>query len=91
MWRSLQRDVPTTFVFASGIDHSVLEFADEIRKKIGLTQETSSYIEVDTNRFRSFDADVSIGNPAKAKRELNWRVTRDFSGVVEKLLDDTNY
>jgi len=91
IWRSLQQDTPTTFVLASGIDHSVLEFADEIRKKIGLTQKTTSYIEVDMNRFRSFDADVSVGNPAKAKKELNWGVTRDFSGVVEKLLDDTNY
>ena len=91
IWKSLQQEEPITFVLASGVEHSVLEFADEIRKQIGLTQETTSYIEVDQNLFRTFDADVSVGDPTKALLELNWKVSRDFSGLVEKLLDKENY
>ncbi len=91
IWKSLQRAEPITFVLASGVDHSVLEFADEIRKQIGLTQETTSYLEVDQNLFRTFDANVSVGDPTKALLELNWKVSRDFSGLVEKLLDNENY
>jgi GDPmannose 4,6-dehydratase len=91
IWKSLQQAEPVTFVLASGVDHSVLEFADEIRKQIGLTQETTSYLEVDEGLFRTFDADVSVGNPTKAILELNWKISRDFSGLVEKLLDNDNY
>ena len=91
IWKSLQQDSPTTFVLASGVDHSVFEFADEIRRQLGLTQETNSYLDIDESLFRAFDADISVGNPSKAKKELNWKVTRDFSGVVEKLLGDAAY
>ena len=91
IWKSLQLDSPTTFILASGVDHSVFEFADEIRRQVGLTQETNSYLDVDESLFRHFDADISVGNPSKAMKELKWKVTRDFSGVVEKLLDETDY
>ena len=87
MWLILQHDKPEDFVIATGVQHSVREFATLAFKHAGIEVEFRGegvdekgydkatgkvVIEVSPDFYRPTDVVNLWGNPAKAKRELGW-------------------
>ena len=87
MWLILQHDKPEDFVIATGVQHSVREFATLAFKHAGIEVEFKGegvdekgydkktgkvVIEVSPDFYRPTDVVNLWGNPAKAKRELGW-------------------
>lgn len=80
MWRMLQVDQPEDFVIATGKTHSLEEFVAATFETYGL--DWRSYIEPDPTLLRPSDIAFNAGNPAKAKRLLNWQAIHCMPDVV---------
>ena len=87
MWLILQHDKPDDFVIATGVQHSVREFAQLAFKHAGIDIEFRGegmdekgydrktgrcVIEVSPDFYRPTDVVNLWGDPSKAKRELGW-------------------
>lgn len=101
MWRSLQRDVPDDYVFATGENHSVREFVElafaaagrKIRwegagaDEIGLDAGTGDrLVEVDPSYFRTGEVHAPTGDAAKARKELEWAPRTGFQDLVRQMV-----
>ena len=87
MWRMLQYDTPEDFVIATGVQHTVREFATLAFAHNGIELEWQGtgidekgidkitgkvLVEVNPAWFRPTDVDNLWGDPTKAKKELGW-------------------
>lgn len=85
MWRMLQQKKPEDYVLATGEAHSVREFLEEAFSLAGKRWE--DYVEIKKELFRPAEVDLLVGDPSKAKRDLNWEAKVKFKGLVKILLD----
>ena len=99
MWLILQNDKPEDFVIATGVQHSVREFATlafhhagiEVQwqgkglEEKGIDKATGRVIvEVSPDFYRPTDVVNLWGDPTKAKTELGWNPTKtSFEQLVE--------
>ena len=74
MWLILQHEKPEDFVIATGVQHSVREFASlAFLGEKGYDKATGKVvIEVSPDFYRPTDVVNLWGDPSKAKRELGW-------------------
>jgi GDPmannose 4,6-dehydratase len=86
MVRAVRHDVPADFVVATGETHSVAEFAEVALRRAGV-EDWRSHVRVDPAFLRPADAVEMVGDPRRAARELGWRPTITFEGVVERMVD----
>ncbi len=102
MWLMLQQAEPDDFVVATGVTHSVREFAEKVFARLGMPLEWRGkgvhekgidastgniVIEVDPKYFRPAEVDLLLGDPAKAKRMLGWQPMVGFDALVEMMTD----
>ena len=102
MWQILQHHKPDDFVLATGVKHSVREFAARAFRCIGRdiawegagTQEIGvdensgqTLVRVDPRYFRPAEVDLLLGDFAKAGKELGWRPETDFAELVQEMVD----
>ena len=85
LWLSLQQPVPEDYIVATGETHSVREFCEVAFSHVGLQYET--YVVQDCENFRDPESVVLAGDPAKAKRILNWAPSLTFEELVRMLVD----
>ena len=99
MWLILQNDKPEDFVIATGVQHSVREFATLAFHHAGIELEWQGegmdekgidratgrvLVEVSPRFYRPTDVVNLWGDPSKAKRELGWNPTKtSFEELVE--------
>lgn len=102
MWRILQQDQPKDYVLATGETHSIRDFCESAFKEIGIVLEWrgtgvdeigvdvatgKTLVKINPDFFRPSEVDFLLGNPAKAERELGWKRTVDFPGLVKLMVD----
>ena len=103
MWLILQHDTPEDFVIATGVQHSVREFATLAFHHAGIELEWQGegldekgvekgtgrvLIEVSPDFYRPTDVVNLWGDPGKAKRELGWNPTKtSFEELVKLMVD----
>jgi GDPmannose 4,6-dehydratase len=85
MWLMLQRDRPDDYVIATGVTHSVRDLVEIAFARAGL--DWRSHVRTDPKFLRPAEVDQLIGDPSKARRELDWEPTVDFNGLVEMMVD----
>ena len=99
MWLILQNEKPEDFVIATGVQHSVREFATlafhhagiELEWKgegideVGINKATGeTVVEVSPDFYRPTDVVNLLGDPGKAKNELGWNPQKtSFEELVE--------
>ena len=103
MWLILQNDKPDDFVIATGVQHSVREFAtlafhyagieiewqgEGISEK-GIDKDTEKIlIEVSPDFYRPTDVINLLGDPSKAKSKLGWNPTKtSFEELVKIMVE----
>ena len=80
MWLMLQQKTPEDFVIATGETHSVGEFLDIAFGFVGV--DWKKHVELDDRYLRPTEVDLLIGDPAKARMQLGWKPTVNFTELV---------
>jgi GDPmannose 4,6-dehydratase len=83
-WLMLQQDRPDDYVLASGVPHTVSEFAAAAFACVGLDAER--YVRVDSSLVRPAESTPSVGDPAKARERLGWEPQVSFEGLVARMV-----
>ena len=103
MWLILQHDKPDDFVIATGVQHSVREFATLAFRYAGIELEWTGSgvdekginkangrvaVEVSPAFFRPTDVVDLLGDPTKARTELGWAPCKTpFEKLVRKMVE----
>jgi GDPmannose 4,6-dehydratase len=85
MWRILQQDEGDDFVLATNETHTIREFLDVAFGRVDL--DWKKYVKHDPRYERPAEVDLLIGNPAKAKKILDWEPKVRFRQLVEIMVD----
>lgn len=80
MWLMLQQDHPDDFVLATGRTHTVERFAQLAFEVVGL--DYRGYVKQDPLYMRPADVELLVGDPAKARQELDWEASTSFEQLV---------
>jgi GDPmannose 4,6-dehydratase len=84
MWRMLQQDQPDDYVVATGVNRSVRDFIECAFGEVGL--DSAKYLETDPRFFRPSESVPLLGDASKARKKLGWKPTRDFSAMVQEMV-----
>jgi GDPmannose 4,6-dehydratase len=103
MWRMLQQETSDDYVLATNETHSVREFIERAFAHVGTTvkwigegvdeigvdaaDESRVLVRIDPKYFRPTEVDILIGDPAKAKAQLEWTPTTLFADLVNEMVD----
>ena len=85
MWMMLQQDQPQDYVIATGIQHSVEEFADAAFASLGL--DYRDYVVIDPQLLRPADVETLCGNATKARQQLGWTCRVEFHELVREMVE----
>jgi len=83
-WLMLQQDFAGDYVLASGVPHTVADFAQAAFACVGLDHER--YIRVDPSLVRPPDSTPSVGDASRARARLGWKPSLDFDGLVARMV-----
>jgi GDPmannose 4,6-dehydratase len=101
MWLMLQQEKPDDFVLATGEMHSVRSFVEKAFNYVDIqikwegtgvdekgidTKSGKVIVEVDPKYFRPTEVEQLLGDPSKAKRELQWERKVSFDELVEDMV-----
>ena len=100
MWKMMQKKNPSDYVIATGKQYSVKDFINlvlnELKinyKWIGKGIHSKCYdnngkciIECDKKYFRPLEVDTLLGDPKKAKKELNWKPKYKINDLVKEMV-----
>jgi GDPmannose 4,6-dehydratase len=85
MWRILQHPVAEDYVVATGVSNSLQRFVELVFQNLGLNWK--EHTESSESFLRPSDLSYSCGNPAKAKRVLNWSAAHSFEDIIQRLVE----
>jgi GDPmannose 4,6-dehydratase len=85
MWRMLQQDDPDDYVLATNETHTVRELVEEAFSHVDL--DWKEFVKHDKRYERPAEVDLLIGNPAKAKKHLDWEPRTRFKDLVRLMVD----
>ena len=103
MWLILQHDKPDDFVIATGVQHTVREFATLAFKNVGIdlkwegkeidekgidTKTGKVLVEVSKDFYRPTDVVNLLGDPSKAKKELGWNPQKTSYEELVKIMSE---
>ena len=83
-WLMLQQERPADYILASGVGHTVAEFAGAAFSCVGL--EAERYIRVDESLVRVKESTPSVGDPTLAREQLGWRAKVGFENLVQRMV-----
>jgi GDPmannose 4,6-dehydratase len=85
MWLMLQQNQPSDYVISTGQTHSVKEFVALAFEHADL--DWTKYVVQDERFYRPAEVDLLVGNPAKAKKELNWTHKTSLKNLVQMMVE----
>jgi GDPmannose 4,6-dehydratase len=98
----LQQNEPEDFVIATGEQHSVRDFVMLAGSKLGMNIRWQgkgadevgidaitgrSVVKVDKDYFRPAEVETLLGDPSKAKANLNWQAEIGFDELVTEMIN----
>jgi GDPmannose 4,6-dehydratase len=101
MWRMLQQETPDDFVLATGETHTIREFVEKAFQELGMEIDWQGtgvdekgverktgkmLVSIDPRYYRPTEVDLLLGNPAKAKKILNWEAKTKFANLVKLMV-----
>lgn len=85
MRRMLQQSEPRDYILATGVPHTVQDVCEVAFGHVGLRWQ--DHVVVDPALVRGPEAVPRIGNPARARAELEWVPTLGFSEMIGYMVD----
>jgi GDPmannose 4,6-dehydratase len=102
MWRMLQAKIPNTYALATGRTERVRDFVEMSCKAVDINIEWKGEgvdeVGVDTNSgkeiikinprfYRPAEVELLIGNPSKAKKDLDWEATTSLEELCVMMVE----
>jgi len=85
MWLMLQQETPEDYVVATGQNHSVSEFLDEVFGHLDL--DWHGCVKIDPRYYRPAEVDLLLGDPSKAKKVLKWEPKVTFKELAAMMVE----
>jgi GDPmannose 4,6-dehydratase len=85
MWLMLQKPESSDYVVATGKGATVRDFARASFAHAGLDWE--KYVDIDEKYERPTEVDALIGDPSKARHELNWVAKTHWEDLAKLMVD----
>ncbi len=85
MWLMLQQDEADDYVVATGTTTSVRAMCKIAFDHVGLDMD--AHLVIDPALYRPAEVDVLLGDPAKAKRKLDWSTAIDLETMIVEMVD----
>ena len=85
MWLMMQHENPEDWVLATGVTKTVREFAIEAFNHVNLHWE--DFVFTSEKYLRPNEVDYLLGDSSKARKELKWKPSVDFSGLVKIMVE----
>ncbi len=85
MWLMLQQDRPDDYVIATGESHAVRDLVRVAFDHVGLRWQ--DHVRLDQRLIRPAEVEHLIGDSSKARAQLGWQPTVDFTGLVRMMVD----
>ncbi len=85
MWRMLQQDEPDDYVIATNETWSVRELCEQAFSAVDL--DYRDFVKHDNRFDRPAEVDLLIGDPGKAKQQLDWEPTVRFPQLVKMMVE----
>jgi GDPmannose 4,6-dehydratase len=100
MWKMLQKNKPADYVIATGKQYSVKDFVNLVLKELkikftwkGNGIKSKCYdgqgrciVACSKEYYRPLEVDTLLGNPKKAKKELNWTPKTNINNLVKEMV-----
>lgn len=85
MWLMLQQDKPDDYVLATGISHTVRDVLDIA---FGVVDRNwRDFVHYDKRQARRVDPTMLVGDPSKARRQLDWQHTTSFRDMIVAMVN----
>lgn len=106
MWLMLQHEKPEDFVIATGVQHTVRDFAQKAFQAVGIelrwegsgidekgldAKTGKILVEVNEEWFRPTDVDNLLGDPTKAKTVLGWNPQKTSYEELVRIMAQHDY
>ena len=85
MWTMLQQETADDYVIATGVSHSVGELVETAFRHAGL--DWRKHVRLDPKLLRPAEVEHLVGDNSKARVQLGWAPTVDFTGLVKMMVD----
>ena len=86
MWKMLQQDTADDYVIATGQTRSIIAFLDRAFAHVGINS-WEKYVVQNPEFMRPAEVPHLRGNPAKAKKKLNWENETSFDQLIEIMMN----
>lgn len=102
IWRIMQAETPDDYVLATGVMHTVREFASLAFGRAGVhlewkgsgedeigvcTSSGKTVVRIDPRYFRPAEVELLLGDASKARTALGWTPRTSFVELVEEMVD----
>ena len=84
--RAARADMPGDFVIATGVGHSVRDFAAAAFRRAGI-DDWEGLVDSDPGLVRPADPSELVGDASRAREQLGWAPTVDFEELVGRMVD----
>lgn len=84
MWFMMQQKEPDDYVVATGMTHSVGEFAELAFHEAGL--DWNEYVVMDPKFIRPAEVNLLLGDASKARRVLGWEPEVTFEELIRMMV-----
>ena len=84
MWMMLQQPKASDYVVATGVAHSVRQFADAAFSSVGLKY--MDHVKIDAEFMRPAEVDHLLGDSTRARKDLGWAPKVSFAEMVEMMV-----
>lgn len=85
MWLMLQQEQADDYVIATGVTTTVRDMCHIAFDYVGLNAD--DHIVIDPAFFRPADVEILLGDPAKAKKQLNWEPETSLKQMIEEMVE----
>lgn len=85
MWLMLQKPQSSDYVVATGVGATVKDFAEVAFAHAGM--DWREFVEIDSKYQRPTEVDALIGDPTKAKKELDWVAKTHWQDLAKLMVD----
>ena len=86
MYLMMQQPTATDYVIASGVKRSLVDFVEIAFSYFDL--DYKKYLKINDSYKRPTDIAISYGNPAKAKKDLDWEARTGLKEIISILIED---